>query len=199
MVWWWNGIYKWIIVYHDHGKRSQHGKNTCSSFQWDSVGFWIMKTKQLLTNAYKYNLILFLLCEAKWSNIELSSVHGWSWSLLELVKTKTVCCKWTCDNYCFCLQTCMSSSLLVNCAHSAWLKIFPASMLQHFLPLLNSCLSVLAFLQCFLAGSLFLRYWRHSRAVWTCLPVIMAILLSARVVETDMSKPSMLFGKIIGK
>ena len=155
-----------------------------------------MKTKQLLTNTYKYNqpqkLILFLLCEAMWSNIELSSVHGWSWWLLELVKTKTVCCKWACDNYCFCLQTCMSSSLLVI---QLGLKSFQLPRFSIFSPLLNSCLSVLAFLQCFLAGSLFLRYWRHSRAVWTCLSVIMAILLSARAVETDMSKPSMLFGK----
>lgn len=59
----------------------------------------------------------------------------------------------------------------------------------------------LHFFNAFSAGSddsAFLRYWRHSRAVWTCFQVIMATLHLAKASETDMSKPGMALGKLNG-
>ena len=113
-------------------------------------------------NHKKHWYLLLLLFEAKSSFIELSSVRNSSWCLLWLVETKWFCHnKCSLDNYALCLQTCMPSSLLVNCAYSAWIEVFQASMLQHFSPFAAKP-SAFAFLQCIL-----------SRLRWLSVPEIL--------------------------
>ena len=94
------------------------------------------------------------------------------------------------------------------CHHHCWstvhiqlgLKSFKIPCFSIF-PHLQQSHQRLHFFNAFSAGSddsAFLRYWRHSRAVWTCFQVIMATLHLAKASETDMSKPGMALGKLNG-
>ena len=170
--------------------------------KWRSWQEQQLQTTTSTMNHKKHWYLLLLLFEAKSSFIELSSVRNSSWCLLWLVETKWFCHnKCSLDNYALCLQTCMPSSLLVNCAHSAWIEVFQASMLQHFSPFAAKP-SAFAFLQCIL-----------SRLRWLSVPEIleaqqglyelafkwsMATLHLAKASETDMSKPGMALGKLNG-